>query len=107
LQNEKKEVLQAYFIGGEIEWELSCLNFEEKGPLLDMHLTVKSGEQGAAWSNQWRLTNFETTTAIIRHVKLYSHTCKSRGQLTSSLGNQNPTFSPRMRGKNWNFEGLL
>ena len=42
---------------------------------------------------------YEALAAIIRHVKPHSHMCESRNQLVLSLKNQNPTFSPRMRGK--------
>ena len=47
------------------------------------------------------------SVAIMRCVKPYSHTCESRNQLVLSPKNQNSTFSPRMRGKNRSFEGLL
>ena len=50
---------------------------------------------------------YETLVAIMKRVKPHSHTYESRNQLVSSLENQKPTFSPRMRGKNWNFEGAI
>ena len=63
--------------------------------------------QPSTWVRPWRLANFETTAAIIRYIKLYSNTCKSRDQLTSSFENQNPTFSPQIRDKNRDFEGAI
>ena len=40
-------------------------------------------------------------------VKRHSHLCKSEDQLELTLKNSKPHFSPRMRGKNQSFKGLL
>ena len=41
------------------------------------------------------------------HVKWHSHRCKSNDQVELTLKNSKPQISPRMRGKNRSFEGLL
>ena len=54
-----------------------------------------------------RLVGYEASVTIMRQVKPHSHTCKSKNQLILSFENQNPTFSPRVGGKNRSFERLL
>ena len=54
-----------------------------------------------------RLVDYEASVTIMRQVKPHSHTCKSKNQLILSFENQNPTFSPRVGGKNRSFERLL
>ena len=50
---------------------------------------------------------YEVSVTIIRHVKPHSRMCELMSQLALSLGNQNPNFSPWMRGKKPKFWGAI